>query len=344
MFANPHFPLGLGLLLMIFTEGDGTGGWKYILRLVGLGLAISIILPFGYVIAALVLFIKLIWEIVEKRKTNSTNNVLSLIPGGLWLIYQYIAISNDSVLSKWNAQNITTTPSFWEMLLALSPAVLAGIGGIVVISRSREIPGRELLFTWTIGCLLLAVFPFGLQRRFLTGIFIPICIMAIIALDTWKDKWPGILRYTSVALLVLSLPTNLITLSIFTGAGLGNESELFLTKEEVAAFTWMDEKIPQQSLCLTGANTGLLLPAYSHCRIVYGHPFETIDATKQKKWVEEFFSGSMTMETAEQFLMDEGVDFVVFNKRDGGIESDFPLPGWEPEYSNTEVQIYRVNK
>jgi hypothetical protein len=344
MFANPHFPLGLGLMVMIFTKVDGKCDWQVIIGWAGLGLVLSIILPFGFVIAALVLGIKWIWEIFEKRKTDSTIIVLNMVPGGMWLFYQIVAILNDPVLSQWNTQNITITPPFLDLLVALSPAVLAGIGGLIVISRSNEFPGRGLLIAWTAGCFLLAVIPFGLQRRFLTGIFIPICILAMVALDNWKNHSPGRTKYAYVILLILSLPANLITLSIFTSAGLGHEPELFISKEEASALKWMDTAIPKQSRCLTGAETGLLLPAYSHCRVLYGHPFETIHAVEQKEQVTEFFTKSMNMETAQQFFKDKGIDFVVFNKRDGGIESDLLLPEWELEYSNTEVRIYRVDK
>ncbi len=340
MFANPHFPLGIGLLTYILSFDQESTGWKKILLLIFSGLALSIVLPFGFVCASLILTIDLMWKSIEKRKAYNPINVLALIPGGLCILYQYIAVIADPVLSHWNSQNITITPPILELLAALAPAALAAVAGLAIAIRHREIPGRELLVTWSVVCLFLALLPFGLQRRFLTGIFIPLVILAVIALKELRLNRQKLYKLALILLLVLSMPTNLITLSIFTGAGLEKKDELFLTKGEVEAFAWINENLAREPLCLVGPATGLLLPAYSQCRVLYGHPFESLE--NKKGGVADFFLVERPLFVKENYLLDNEFDVVIWAKRDAGNLSLYNSSMLEEVYRNNDMQIFRV--
>jgi hypothetical protein len=340
MFANPHFALGMGLMTYILSFDHERTGWKSIFMLMFSGMALSIVLPFGFVCAFLITAIDLLWKTLEKRNTYSPINVVTMIPGGLWILYQYAAVIEDPVLSQWNSQNITATPPIMELLAALTPAALAAAAGITIAIRKREIPGRELLVTWSVVCLLLAVLPFGVQRRFLTGIFIPLVLLAVIALKELRLRQQKIYKTALILFLAISMPTNLITLSIFTSAGLEQKDELFLTKGEHEAFLWINENLPRETLCLSGLATGLLLPAYSHCRVLYGHPLESLE--NEKEGVTEFFLAEKPVFEKEDYLAEKKLDVVIYAKRDEANQSIIIPSILEEIYRNDDIQIYRV--
>jgi hypothetical protein len=342
MFANPHFPLGMGLMITIFSLSQEPTEWKQILTMALLGLALSVVLPFGFVIVGMVLVVVNVWDIIEKRKTDNTINVLSLAPGGMWLVYQYSAIVGDAVLSQWNSQNITISPSILNILAGLSPAVLAAAAGVMIAFRSKEMPARKILISWAVTCLLLAAIPFSLQRRFLSGIFIPVGILAIIALDGLQNIRVKLYKPAIMILLAFSIPSNLITIGIFSGAGIRQEGELFLTKGESEAFRWIDENIPKDALFLSGEETGLLCPAYSHCRVIYGHPFESLEG--EKSAIENFYNPGTPQALRENYLAEKNFDYVIWSKRDGDDQNIFMSPMMAELFSNDDIRIYRVKK
>jgi hypothetical protein len=84
--------------------------------------------------------------------------------------------------------------------------------------------------------------------------------------------------------------------------------------------SWINEEIRQNALFLTGPESGLYVPAFSHGRVIYGHPFETVDAEVHKELVTRFYSGTLTIEQ-------------------GTLE---PQDEWQLVYSHDDVLIYKI--
>jgi hypothetical protein len=344
MFANPHFPIGLGILLQIFGRIDDPCGKRNYLCLMTLGLLLSVILPFGFVIAVFVLILKAIWEILEKQTVSYGNIVAAMGVGGIWLIYQYYAILSDPVLTIWNEQNITLSPPVLDLLIAISPAVVIGIVGLVGLIQNREISGRRLVISWMVGCCILAMLPFGLQRRFLTGIFIPVCILAMFGLEMLRNRWNWAQKWAYPGLFILSIPTSLLIVIMFLQAGLAHDPRLFISQSEASAFTWMDKNLPDGPLILSSPETGLLLPVYSNDRVVYGHPFETIHADLEKESVLEFFSGQLSFEDEMNYLKNKKIDYIFYGPREKALSTNLIFDNETIIYTNDDVDIYQVTR
>ena len=175
MYANPHFPLGLAIMILFLTFELGNNQRVNPLLLLVLGILEAIVFQFGFVVG---ISIAIIFRILSYKKSTQPlfrNLTWFGLGGGPVLLYQYSAIITDPVLSQWNAQNQTPAPPVWDLLVALSPAFLCLLFYLFKSFKAitREYP---LLLAWVIGPAILAYLPFALQRRFLAGIFIPVAL------------------------------------------------------------------------------------------------------------------------------------------------------------------------
>jgi hypothetical protein len=149
-YANPHFPLGLAVLIFLLTPhevavNDPQGKVKFrpsIIIAAG-ALFLGIIQPFGVVIAAIVYALLAFWEIWEQKTLArglgmNSNNFLETIYGSeslkklLWLligglpiiIYDVWLTISDPIFSNWNTQNLTASPPVWDLFISYAPMIL----------------------------------------------------------------------------------------------------------------------------------------------------------------------------------------------------------------------------
>jgi hypothetical protein len=371
-YANPHFPLGLALLLALLTpnpQGSPTGAGYFtnglprgLLYAAG-SFALGIIQPFGVVIAVLILGGTTLWEALAELSAKERVSPVAILraaarlftPGGrfMWvstggsmvLIYTYLAILADPQLSGWNAQNLTPTPPTWDLLLSLSPALLAALAGIWVVWK-RRLPAGKLLLVWIVLGAALLYLPVGIQRRFLLGFYVPAAVLAGLGLSElfrgmagrgsrrWRLAW--------ALVLLLSLPTNLIVLLAGLKGAQARDPALYLSAGEFNALDWLRENTAPDALVLASPSMGLFIPAYTGRRVVYGHPYETVNAAGEEAAVGAFFEGdSQEDNTARNaFLAGRGVDFIFYGDRERLLGE--PVSGlWLREvYRAGEVTVY----
>jgi hypothetical protein len=80
-------------------------------------------------------------------------------------------------------------------------------------------------------------------------------------------------------------------------------------------------------------------------KVVYGHPFETVNAKREKVFMEKFFQGKLQTEIVKAQLAQKGVDFIFYE-----IELTHDLADWKKEmgyplvFSNNKVEIYMVTE
>jgi hypothetical protein len=195
-YANPHFPLGLALLLGIFILFEERSGIFRNIAIFILSLLLAVILPFGVVISGLLLFGLVVWKWIEER-TIAWQGLLSFgLGGGPFVLYQEWVSRTHPVLSGWNAQNLTLSPPIWDFILSFSPIFLLAIYGAWIAWQSRQDSGMRLLLLWFIVGFALIYFPFSLQRRFMLGFYIPAVCLGVIGLqrisreNARKWLWP----------------------------------------------------------------------------------------------------------------------------------------------------------
>ncbi len=340
-YATPHFSLGMALLLLIFTLSLQNGNMYQFITMTIAGVLLAIIMPFGMVIVALVLGIQWVWRMLESRKFIWQPQIFSLLLGGVLLLYQYWATVTDPVLAGWNKQNITPAPPVWEFIIGFSPALVPAIWTIRDQWRAGAGEKNKLLVIWVLVGAGLIYFPFSLQRRFMFALFVPVAGLAVQGLmSLLVDK--KIRQRLWLVLLILSLPTNVFILLAGLFGVQTQNPKLYLTGDEKAALDWVSQNTEEDALILSSPEMGLFIPAQTGRRVLYGHPFETVDAEAEKGFVESFYSDRFDSIQEEKFIDELGIDYVFYGPREADLGHFDELDDLVPVFNQGEVTLFAV--
>ena len=370
-FSNPHFPLGIALLIWVLIPTSKEGsyweahaksnkniqGWSVACATFLMGL----ISPFGVVIAIAVLGGMVIWEvgnfsmhavirdltpltIIGRIRTHVLRSeigrrfIFTSVAGIPVLLYDLGVTKLDPLLSGWNAQNQTPAPLIWDLVISLSPVLFLAVPGAWYVLRQGSYSQRVILI-WAILGLLLVYLPIGLQRRFMMGLYIPLAVLAILGLNRLARGSPHLFNLFSTISIILAIPTNLFLLmGAFQGIQTPNPI-LYLTREEVEAMDWLEQNSPSDAVILAAPDTGLFIPSHTGRRVIYGHPYETVNAVQRKLEVSNFFEGALSDDKSSLL---EVVDYIFFGQREKAIGGYLPDGGLTEVYRNSSVIIYDV--
>lgn len=348
MYANPHFPLGLALVLwLVGPKRDHEQGWQAWVGPACGGLVLSILNPFGVVIVGMVLGGNWLWLWVRKVPVQGiTRRLFATGVAGLPLMVYDVWVANqDPALHGWNVQNLTPSPALWDLLVSLSPAMLVGGWGLAVwvrrAMRNDEAPDGTLV-AWLVLGIMAMYLPLGLQRRFMMGLFVPVVGLATLGLERLSRGKPSRYRLARASVVILSLPTNLmILLAGFSGMQT-LEPSIYLTKGEWQGLMWIRENTADDAMILASPEMGLFIPAYSGRRVLYGHPFETVDAAQQEALVNGFFRDGGQVAAVAAFTAEQGVRYVFLGPREEALGEVAIPEGWVLVFQEGDVRLYRV--
>lgn len=332
-FTNAHFPLGLALQVLLLTplrSIKALSAWQ-ILGLAGAALLLAMIYPFGLVVAGATLALHTALRAGRRLPLGAEVQRLAAVAlGGLpYAAYMLCVVNRHPVLSQWSMQNITPAPAPIEMLWGFAPAVLAAGLGAYVSWRRGQTPAN-LLLHWVLVSLLLIYLPLGLQRRLISGLYIPVAALAVLGLEAATRNWRR-WGWSFALLLAFSLPSPLLV--AVGGALAAPEQGVYLSTDELAAYRWLDQHASSGALVLIDATSGNRLPAYADVRVLYGHPFETVAAEVRRADIEGFFAG---LHSAAEL----NADFILYVPREG-----ISLPRLENElvFSQGAVMIWMLS-
>lgn len=298
-------------------------------------------MPFGVVIGGIVLAGVTVWNWFENKQLL-IRKILWFASGGIiFLVYELYVIATNPVYAGWNAQNITRSPQIGDLLISLSPVLILSFVGALIAVRRRNIYDR-LLLTWFVLGIVLIYLPFGLQRRFMAGLYIPVVGLAAIGIQYIFRRWQKWGRLCTVVTIILSLPTNLLILLASIKAIQTFDPNIFLTRNEVEGFNWLAENVPDDAVILASPDTGLYIPAWSGRRVVYGHPFETVEAEKWKAQATAFFKERLSAEQVWSIIEESGADYLFYGPKEQFSSIMAELPGISLVYYNSDVRIYEI--
>lgn len=341
MYTNPHFTLGLGLMIFSLLPGQRDRLLPNLL----VGFLLGMIQPFAVVIIGLVKVIGGSWKIYHQKLKSTTVlqsewfwSILGFcLTGGGVISYQYWAILTDPVLSQWNQQNITIKPGLLDLLVSLSPAlILAGVG----VRRAWNDETGKLLIYWAGISLALVFFPWSLQRRFLTGIYFPLAILSVYGLQVLGERTTLKYRHWLILVAFLSLPTNVIVLASGLQAISERNPTIYLDQDLIAGLEWIAGNTNGNDLILTDAEDGLYVPSFTGRRVVYGHPFETVQADKEKAYLDEIFTEVQTGDTLVSELENRDIDYVLVNVDRSENFNEWLQANWREAFKSGEMVIY----
>jgi hypothetical protein len=340
-YANPHFPLALAILCWLVSLPEGSISWRWTCLGVFLAALLAIISPFSVLLGAGILAIRLIWD-PERFQPRRWIPLAALILGGFPLvIYQVAAIMGDPLLRAWNDQNLTPTPPWWDLLIALSPALLFAVPGIWKALRRRTLMDKTVI-AWVGLSFFLMVLPFGLQRRMMTGLYIPLSILAVEGIEVLSKHSAARFRRISLTAVLFSLPTTVFVLAAGIFGAVSHDRSLYMTAGEKQAFNWVEQHSPKLSILLCSPELGGFVPGWTGRKVIYGHPFETIQAEEKKSQVEAFYQAGGLHESLTSLDL-ENADFIFWGPREQAYSSGSRSPGFSMVYEYGDVQVYDAN-
>lgn len=267
-----------------------------------------------------------------------------MVVTGAGVFLYFLAARNDAVLAAWTAQNVTPSPPVWAYLLGFGLLLpLAGFS-FWVLRQSRS-PLPWVLAGWVFGVAVLLYFPHALQRRFAGGVGVPLSILAGLGFARIILRTNGMRRLApSLLLMLFILPTNLLLVGVLSLAPERGDEFVYLTQGELQGLRWLGENGSAADVVLASTQLGNFIPAYSAARVVYGHPFETIDAPTREVLVNSFFAGQLSSAEAEALLTDFGVTHIISGPRERITNVDHWLPPSAVEvYSAEGATIFMLD-
>lgn len=319
IFSNPHFPLATGLMLLIFlsvldlqTRKPQVGR---ILGAAGLGSLLAVVQPFAVPVVLAVLGVTLgllAWSERRLRWGEMATWGASAAGAAPIMVYDLYVYRTNPALAAWSAQNLTPSLPPWNYATSYGLILGLALFGVGFALRRRQ-PSDLFLLSWVGTVVLLLYVPFALQRRFVTGLHVPLTLLAALGLE--QVIWPRV-RSSSRSLVTglivgFTALTSLLVPLIAVAGMLQGRSPLVMTADETAAFAWLHEHSAWTDTVLVPTEAGQFIPAWAGNRVVYGHPFETIDAQEKQAEVSHFFSSEATSQERRALLDRYGVRHVL---------------------------------
>jgi hypothetical protein len=106
---------------------------------------------------------------------------------------------------------------------------------------------------------------------------------------------------------------------------------------------WIEQFADSDALILASPEMGNYIPAQTGRRVLYGHPFETVEAEKEEAAVSSFFEGLLTEDQAVEMLEMRGVDLIYYGPREKSLGTmPAEILQYKIAYQNEHVSIYLV--
>jgi hypothetical protein len=334
IFANPHFPLAVTLMLLTFafvlfplqaeSEDSQPEAWLSMGRgsiLAALSsLLLGIVQPFCVVMVYSVLGGYFVLQLFKERRLSWPEILQGMVAGAATapiMAYDYYVYTFNPVLHAWSKQNVTPSPPLWAYAIAYGFVLVLAVGG-VALALGRRSKADLFLLAWVIVNGLLLYAPFSLQRRLVTGLHVPLCVLAAMALSRYVLPRFSSARRTLVvgALITLTMISNLLVLAASMAGAAQHDPRLYLYQDEAKAMTWLEENTQPTDIVLASPATSLFIPAWAGNRVLYGHPFETIKAEEKKALVEEFFREGIGGRAGREIARLYRPDYVFYGPRE----------------------------
>lgn len=345
-FVNPHFPLAIALIALIasmfvvvfrpgFNEqpSASNGGITVIL----LTIALAIVQPQGLfpITAALGAYLVLLALRVRRIPFLELNWVaLAVLPALPFAIY-YLAVARDNpAMRVWSEQNVTISPPPDKYILGFGLVLIIALPGLWRGFRYFERDGDRFMLLWLVVNTVLLYLPrslspyepLSIQRRFSIGLIIPIAYFAVRALeDYWFNRIRPPWRDAAlVAVFVFIVPSNILAISIpiygVVKPDAGIENFQLLHAGHGEAIQWLKANGRTNDVVLAPPGPSLWIPAYTDLRVVYGHPYETLNATQKFKEVTAWFDGEDCNTAIEKYHVRYIISDYIQPGRDGTVE------------------------
>ncbi len=303
---NPHFPLAIAALallaaqfVLIIRPGEPLLPRRAWLVTAGLSLAVALLYPQGLVPftgAVLVYLVNLRLRMGLLPRWAMVHMAALIAPAVPLAAYLAIIVQFNPAFAEWNAQNVTSSPPWWVLALGLGLPLLLGIPAMVRAARVLDRDGDRLMLWWLLIMLVAVFLPTNIQRRFSVGMMIPVAFFVVRAL---RGFWiPRLGERVSQLLVAGAIPIVAISMLLATVvpalpllAGRPEERlGVTLPRFYSLALSGLATYVTTSDVVLAGPEPSAWVPGLAGARVVYGHPFETLDAQAREAAVRAWYA------------------------------------------------------
>jgi len=341
----PHIILAVPMLLgavLATMRTWRTAQWKSALGAAILCLALALTRPEYVLVFEAVAGTA--WCIEAWRQPRGAGQrLVRLLPAAILpvpiLLYLLLALYRDPVLSQWTSQNPFVSPSPWHYLAGYGLLLLPALWGLRQRAWWRT-EDRWILLLWIALAPLLAYAPFQAQRRLIGGVQVPLAMAA--ARGLWQEGRRR--NWQAWAWFVLAAPGSLFFALGGTAMVIGRPDTLFHSADEQAALAWLATHCSPDDLALTAMESGNLIPVYADCRVLLGHPIETIQFAAKEADVASFYDARTPSSTRWEILRRYGITLVYQSPWDRTLGEFDPsqMPGLRPLYTAGHYRVFQV--
>ncbi len=352
--VNIHFPLTIACIALIISVLVGTfqpglkndPDFKNGGLLIGvLSFALSLLYPQSLVplIIAVGLYVVIHWFRIKHFTMRELRWWLVLALPSLPLAAYYMAlVTYNPAAAMWASQNSTPAPSPIIMILGIGVPLLIALPGIYRALRQFEQDGDQFVLIWLIAIIIVVYLPTSIQRRFAVGLMIPIAYFATRALENfWFHRISRAWRYR---LLVAVVPIMTISyiFPLLSNIPINDENVPigpFLPKDYAITFQWLKQNTVTTDVVLASDVVSTWIPGWSGSRVVYGHPYETLNADYKEQQVVDWYTGENEAD-CKALLTEYDVRYVVFGPEEEKLGHTNCLDSLTPVFSYGAVTIY----
>lgn len=283
-----------------------------------------------------------IFVLLNRYRQNAIFEYLTFVvlssPPLLYSTYVFM-ISPFSTLST-SATWVHLSPNIYSYIIGYGiPLFLA----VYYVFKKKEHDKRtQLLIVWIVAGLALAYAPLDMQRRFITGLSIPLSILATMAIINHFPKWS---KGKHLFLLILLLmPSNLLwitkeTYKVSTHQDLFGEYDYYIHNDDLAAVNWLRDNTDPEDIIFTGEVIGGFIASEISHRVYVGEISWTADFESRNKTYTEFWRGNIDR---HEFLREAGITYIYYGSQEKEIDSEFN--DYKKVYENEKASIFEVEK
>jgi hypothetical protein len=188
------------------------------------------------------------------------------------------------------------------------------------VRRARSTKIGKLLISWSAVSIILLLIPWNLQRRFITGLYVPLSGLTVYGLQTLRESIHRWRTLVVVSMFIIALPTNLIVLISGFAASMQKDPQIYIKTSYLEALSWLSEFTAKDSLIIANEKIGLLIPSFTGRNVIYGHPFETINAIEEKSFIEDYFNGDYSAKELKKLTSKRKIDYILTDEEFGAGE------------------------
>jgi len=336
LMANAHFALATALMLAMFllVLDAAEAGVRRALGLSVSSVALAVLQPFAALAVYAILGVTLLAMWRRDRSRPRGPLTLTVIAGSITapvLAAIYFGMQSEPLLRTWLAQNETPSPPVIDYLIGYGLLLALAIPAARVAWR-RQSNWDLLLLAWIGVTALLLYAPIPLQRRLSLGLHVPIALLAAegLAQVARGRRWPR--RFITAATML----TSILLVLVLIGGAAAHDPRIYISSNESAALAWLHAHARFDDVVLAAPETGAFIPAFAGQRVVYGHPYETVEADRKRQRVNDFFAGK-----APDLLRE--VNYVFVGPRERALGT-LDVSGWSKVFEAGDVAVYAVMK